>query len=319
MDELKHLNENIKIKLDVSLSECDDLNRKLQEYRKRDQEAEKLRKLVDSLQDANNKLQRGQSELESNLELHKSSNTDLRNVIKRLDSELRREKSHLQLLGNNKVNKDRGNFNDQSLFDGLGGLMDDDDFFKEDDKANLVQTAKQRNRSCTKQPGKAQKTDLTSYEDITAGNAKQNQVLKQIASEPVIALRKDTEQVKMSQPLIMVDKAVEQLQKEMKQRDEDIKAMLEIQCLVIEDLLQKQRVFTTTKPVTDTHSQLSGVNTPNRNQLPYYQHQEETPEFEEKKGKKSTLIGSGVFKQARQQNRASSLQPPVMRQQSLKK
>jgi len=43
----------------VSLAECDELNRKVQELKKKDQECERLRKLVDQLSEANRDLQRG--------------------------------------------------------------------------------------------------------------------------------------------------------------------------------------------------------------------------------------------------------------------
>lgn len=40
-----------------------------------------MKKMVDQLQEANDKLTKGKIDLESNLELHKSSNSDLRRVI----------------------------------------------------------------------------------------------------------------------------------------------------------------------------------------------------------------------------------------------
>lgn len=114
------MNENMKTKLDVSLAENDELNRKLQDAKKKEAECDRLRKLVDQLSEANRELQRGQQELKCNLEVHKSSNTDLRKVIQRLDSELKRERS--QLLRNK-----GGAFYDNSLFEGFV----DDEFIQE--------------------------------------------------------------------------------------------------------------------------------------------------------------------------------------------
>jgi hypothetical protein len=46
MDELRHLNENLKVKLDVSLSENDELQRKIEQYRRKEGD---MKKLIDSL------------------------------------------------------------------------------------------------------------------------------------------------------------------------------------------------------------------------------------------------------------------------------
>jgi hypothetical protein len=50
----------MKTKLDVSLAENDELNRKLQDFKKKEAECDRLRKLVDQLSEANRELQRGQ-------------------------------------------------------------------------------------------------------------------------------------------------------------------------------------------------------------------------------------------------------------------
>eukprot|EP00347_Sterkiella_histriomuscorum_P010258 403376985 len=235
LDDLKLQNENLQYKLDQTLSENDEINRQLMNLKKKENDFgklksqnEQLRELVSKLQKQNQNQMQYQDMQNEKLIMDKEQSTysDLKLVIQKLDSELKREKSQVEFL--------RQQLGDQSLLEGLDGFIDGEDlFFNKSGEARITNRGGMTNYGNDHSVGRINKNSKNKSSDILTNVFDDSSPIHSpFQKNHSKNLRKSNiKQVKQQYELQM---------NQFKKNIEDNKQMIELQCIVIEDLLEQR-------------------------------------------------------------------------------
>ncbi|CDW80040.1 UNKNOWN [Stylonychia lemnae] len=214
LEELKNQNENLKYKIDMTSTENEEMKHQLTNMKKKDNDIQKLKAQNEQLKELVSKLQKNQNGLDSEKDF--SNFSELKQVIQRLDNELKREKSQNTFL--------KQQLNDQSLFDGLDGFMEDEVYFNKSNDARSY-----KNNSISRENKRANKHTssdaLSMIDDQSPINSPFTNNSKQMKRKLI-----------KKEHLKKLELEIAQYQKKV----EDSRQMIELQCIVIEDLLTQR-------------------------------------------------------------------------------